>query len=404
MKVLFLTLLDFKSITEHNIYTDLLREFVKNGHSVYAISPVEKRFNENTRIIKEGQSTILKLRIGNVQKTNLIEKGISTITLEGNFIKGIKTYFSDVKFDLVLYSTPPITLQKVVDFVKKRDKAKTYLLLKDIFPQNAVDLNMMSKSGIRGLFYRYFRNKEKMLYAISDRIGCMSPANCRYILEHNPTIDSDTVDLCCNSIEVRKISIGIAEKILIKQKYEIPEDKKVFIYGGNLGKPQGIDFIIQCLISQLKNEEVYFLIVGEGTEFNKLEIFFNTYKPKNMKLLNSLPKDDYDKIVAACDVGMIFLDYRFTIPNFPSRILSYMQNSLPVLACVDKVTDLGEIIEKGEFGWACTSDNPENFSKMIDKICKDNIAEKGRNARLYLEEKYTVSESYKKIMEKTPWK
>ena len=94
-------------------------------------------------------------------------------------------YFADIKFDLILYSTPPITFYKAIEYVKKRDGAKTYLLLKDIFPQNAVDLGMMSKTGLKGLIYKYFRKKEKKLYAISDKIGCMSQANVDYVLKHN---------------------------------------------------------------------------------------------------------------------------------------------------------------------------------------------------------------------------
>ena len=109
MNVLFLTLLDFGSIEEHNIYTDLLREFAKHGHKLYVISPVERRKRQETRLLETDKATILKLKIGNTQKTNLIEKGISTITIEPQFISGIKKFFSNVKFDLVLYSTPPIT-------------------------------------------------------------------------------------------------------------------------------------------------------------------------------------------------------------------------------------------------------------------------------------------------------
>ena len=138
MNVLFLTLLDFSTIDENGIYTDLMREFVKDDHNLYIISPTEKRKNEPTKLIDNGKVKILKLQIGNTQKTGLIEKGISTLTIESKFKNGIKKYFDDVKFDLILYSTPPITLQKAVEFVKYRDQAKTYLLLKDIFPQNAV--------------------------------------------------------------------------------------------------------------------------------------------------------------------------------------------------------------------------------------------------------------------------
>ena len=99
----------------------------------------------------------------NITKTNLIEKGISTLRISSQYKSAIKKYFSDVKLDLILYSTPPITLVNCIEYVKKRDGAKTYLLLKDIFPQNAVDLGMMQKSGVKGLLYKYFRCKEKKL-------------------------------------------------------------------------------------------------------------------------------------------------------------------------------------------------------------------------------------------------
>ena len=128
MNVLFLTLVSFSSLQERNIYSDLLREFVKNGHQVYVISPVEKRQGKATHIIREKNVTILRLKIGNIQKTNIIEKGISTVMLEPTFKKAIRKYFVDVKFDLVLYSTPPITLVGAIEYVKRRDGAKTYLL------------------------------------------------------------------------------------------------------------------------------------------------------------------------------------------------------------------------------------------------------------------------------------
>lgn len=368
MNVLFLTLLDFDSLDERNIYTDLLREFAKHGHNLFVISPVEKRKKQETRLLKTDKAMILKLKIGNTQKTNIIEKGISTISIEPKFIAGIKKYFSDIKFDLVIYSTPPITFCNAIEFVKRRDGAKTYLLLKDIFPQNAVDLGMMSKSGAKGLIYKFFRNKEKKLYRISDYIGCMSKANVDYVLKHNPEINPEKVEICPNSVEVVDMSVDEETRREIRKKYSIPLDKKVFIYGGNLGKPQGIDFMIECLKSQKKNKDAYFLIVGDGTEYGKIESYVENDKPMNVRLMKRLPKDDYDKMVAACDVGMIFLDHRFTIPNFPSRILSYMQAKIPVLAVTDSNTDIGKVIVEGGFGWWCESDRVENFIICLERI------------------------------------
>lgn len=398
MKILFLTLLDFDSLEDRNIYTDLLREFVKHGHSVSVISPVERRTGRKTELIKERRTVILKLQIGNVQKTNLIEKGISTVDLENRFIAGIKKYYSSIKFDLVLYSTPPITFSRAVEFVKKRDSAMTYLLLKDIFPQNAVDIGMMSKFGMKGLLYKYFRQKEKKLYAISDYIGCMSQANVDYILRHNPRIKNDTVDVCPNSIEVVDMRVDGNIRNEMRHKYGIPLDKKVFIYGGNLGKPQGIPFLIKCLKSQLKNPNVYFLIIGDGTEFDKLQQFFNEQKISNMKLMKRLPKEDYDQMVAACDVGMIFLDYRFTIPNFPSRLLSYMQAGIPVLVVTDPNTDVGKVIMGGGFGWWCESNDVKKFCEKVSEICKSNLKNMGSKGFNYLKDNFTVEESYKIII------
>lgn len=399
MNILFLTLIDFSTLDERGIYTDLLREFKLSKHKVYIISPTEKRNRQSTVLIKNEDYKILKLQIGNIQKTNIIEKGISTLTLEGKFLKAIKKYFTDVKFDLVLFSTPPITLQKAVSYVKKRDNAKAYLLLKDIFPQNAVDLGLMKKEGINKFIYNYFRAKEKQLYVLSDFIGCMSKANTDYVIKNNPDLSPSIVEVCPNSIEPISIEQNENTKKIIREKYKIPLNKTVFIYGGNLGKPQGIDFLIKCLKANKNNEKIYFVIAGAGTEFNKLREFFDDEKLPNAQLFSQLPKDQYEALANSCDVGLIFLDARFTIPNFPSRILSYMQAAMPVLAATDINTDLGSVIEKGNFGLWCQSNNVNGFNERAWQLCNAGLRkEMGKNARKYLEENFTAKHSYEIIM------
>lgn len=395
MKILFLSLIEFESIKERNIYTDLLREFIKNGHQIYAISPAERRRNIETHLVNEDHATILRLKIGNTQKTNIIEKGVSTVMIEPTYKKAIKNYFSDVKFDLVLYSTPPVTLVSAVEYVKKRDNAKTYLMLKDIFPQNAVDIGMMSTTGIKGLLYRHFRRQEKKLYSISDQIGCMSQANVDYVLKHNPELDPKIVKVCPNSIDVIDKSVDAETRKQIREKYGIPLDKKVFVYGGNLGKPQGIPFLIECLRKCQDIDDAFFLIVGDGTEYRLLENYVKTEKPKNVKLMKRLPKEDYDTMVGACDVGLLFLDHRFTIPNFPSRLLAYMQAKLPILAVTDQNTDIGRIIEDGEFGWWCESNDSSRVKEIVDSItCSKKLKE---NAYKVLNQCFSVRRSYEII-------
>ena len=399
MNVLFLTLLAFDSIQERTLYTDLLREFVKNGHHIYAISPVEKRQNQETQLIEEENATILRLQIGNTQKTNIIEKGISTVMIEPTFKKAIREYFSSVKFDLVVYSTPPITLVSAVEYVKKRDGAKTYLLLKDIFPQNAVDIGIMSKTGLKGLLYKHFRRQEKRLYRISDRIGCMSQANVDYVIKHNPEVDSKIIEVCPNSFDVIDKSVDAETRKQIREKYDIPLDKKVFVYGGNLGKPQGVPFLIECLKKCESITDAFFLIVGDGTEYSVLENYVETEKPKNVKLMKRLPKEDYDTMVGACDVGLIFLDHRFTIPNFPSRLLAYMQAKLPVLAATDPNTDIGKVIVDGGFGWWCESNDADQFKRIISELDSNSFVNIGNNGFKYLSDHYSTANGYQIIQQ-----
>lgn len=403
MNVLFLSIAEFDSIYQREIYPDLLREFMKNGHEIYVVSSIEKRNKQKTTIIKEGNCHILKVRVGNITKSGLLQKGIASVLIGSQYKKAISSHFKDIKMDLVLYSTPPITLAHAIKYVKKKDSARSYLLLKDIFPQNAIDIGILSFGGLKGVIYRYFRKKEKQLYAVSDYIGCMSQANVNYVIRHNPEVHPSKVEICPNSIDIVDMRENEFIRRQIREKYRIPLDKKVLVYGGNLGKPQGIDFLMTCLKRQKNNENVFFLIVGDGTEYKEIESFIGEENLQNVTLLKRLPKDDYDKMIAACDVGMIFLDNRFTIPNFPSRLLSYMQAALPVLACTDPNTDIGQVIKEGEFGWWCESNDIASFDVLISSILEDDLKRKGDNSYAYLKDHYSVATSYAIIKKTLGW-
>ena len=114
--------------------------------------------------------------------------------------------------------------------------------------------------------------------------------------------------------------------------------------------------------------------------------------------MRSLPKDEYDTVTASCDVGMIFLDHRFTIPNFPSRLLSYMQVGIPVLACTDRASDIGAVISDGGFGWWCESNSVDNFSSLIPRCISSDLHKMGDNGFSYLSENYSSKNSYDEIM------
>ena len=397
MNIIFLTLVPVADIEDSGIYHDLMRKFRDEGHQVYIVSPCERRLGLDTSLTESGGVHLLNAKTLNIVKTNIVEKGLGTLLLEYQFKKAIKKHLNGVRFDLITYSTPPITLTNVVKYLKKKNpKAVSYLQLKDIFPQNAVDIGMFSASS---LFYKFFRRKEKALYRNSDYIGCMSPANVEFVLKHNPEIVSERVEVAPNSVDLCHTDItDNTDNDAIRIKYGLPTDKPIFIYGGNLGKPQGIPFLIECLNANANRNDCHFLVIGTGTELPKLQTWFEEKKPQSVTVMNGLPKADYDQLVKSCDVGLIFLDHRFTIPNYPSRLLSYLENKMPVLCATDPNTDMGRISEDNGYGYWCESIKPEEFTVLVDKMIISDRKAMGEKGYEFLKKNYLVQNTYDAIV------
>ena len=396
MKVLFLTLANIDP-NSNGLYMDLLRELRKQGHDVFVVYPNEKRMNGCTILSIEEDITYLRVKTGNITKTSFIEKGIATLMIEKQFISAIDYYYNDIVFDLVLYTTPPVTFEKVIRYIKEKTQCKSYLILKDIFPQNAADLEIIKKKGI---IYKYFRIKEKKLYEISDYIGCTSKGNIEYIKRHNPEINTKKIELFPNSILPRQLENKTIDKKSLREKFGIPNSAVVFVYGGNIGRPQGIDFIKDVIKKADDKENLFFMILGSGTDFDNLSKFIADLNIKNVSISQSVSNDEYWRLLSCCDVGLIFLDNRFTVPNTPARLTYYMEAALPILAATDKNTDIDLILEEANCGKWIESGDVEGFYTQIDLLMKNKEFREqlGSNGREYMEKNLNVGINCKTLL------
>lgn len=391
MKILFITLLDLSDLSKKSIYHDFVNELSARGHNVTILCPTEKRFEKNTELKCYDSTKILRVKVGNITKTSKIKKGISTLRVERQFNKAMKNYLDDLDFDLLIYTTPPITLNKLIKYLKRRYKAKTYLLLKDIFPQNAVDLNMINK---KGFIYKIFRFKEIDLYNISDYIGGMSQENINYINEHN-TIKAKT-HIFRNAIYKEEYSGVEVENI--KKQYNLDENKKIMLYGGNLGEPQGIDYIKKIMKRFHEINGAQLMIVGDGTHFDELEKFSLQINNKDINVYKYLPKEEYDKLIAACDIGLIFLDHRFTIPNYPSRLTSLLNAGKPILAATDINTDIKDDIFNNQIGLWNESNDVDAFINNANKLLKSDLKAYSENAKNFFESEFRIEDNIDRLL------
>lgn len=397
MNVLFLSLLDYDSLEQTNIYTDVLREFVENGHFIYAISPIEARNKRNSIPNNQTKYKIIKPLVGNITNTPVIEKGMSLLRFPGQIIQCIENKIGNASIDLFIAATPPVTNDVIIQYVKQKYNAKIYLLLKDIWPGNIFKVRLPGGIVTQTIVHLFFRKHEKCLYRLCDYIGCMSPANVQYILKNNSDVSPEKVHINPNSITPEKVILSADEKKKIRKQYNIPEDKICFVYGGTLGPGQDIKNVVECL-KRCKDLNCHFFIAGKGIEESLISEYIEVEKPDNVTYSQWIPNSKYKRVLASCDVGLVFLRYNSNTPSFPSRILSYMELGLPIISCTSQVSDLNSIIEDGHFGWGSFSNDPDSFYDAVCRCMKADLAIYKQNSRAYLEKNYTAENSYNIII------
>lgn len=390
MKILYIATSFPEPSKGATIYTDLAEALHEAGHEITVAVSEQSKNQKNTDLGTERGFSVLRVVTGNYYDVNLLEKGITSLKIPILMKKYIRQYLKNKKFDVVLFESPPTTNVDLIEWAKKEFDCPAYLMLKDIFPQNALDLGIMTK---RNPIYYYFLSKEKKLYKVANIIGVMSEANKKYLLENNQ-IDENKLELFPNTKKL--VETVPTHNYEMRNKLNIPSDATLFLFGGNMGKPQNIKLLSQAIIEFQNDSEVFFLFVGRGTERKRLEETIKQYNISNALVLDNLPRNEYEKITVESDVGLIMLDPNFTIPNFPSRILSYMEYGKPVLAATDEISDIGDLIVNGRFGrWVSGKDEKAFYEAINEFKSLDLRNEMASNSRKVVEEQFNLNMSVK---------
>ena len=329
MRILFFTLVEMRTIYAKGIYPDMVKDFVKKGHHVDYFFPLEKNF---TQYGNNYSLNSIKVR-HKIQKTNnFIYKYLSYKFLESTFSKIIRN--TKISYDLLIIVTPSIFQTKIVKSFKfKFNNSKVLLLLKDIFPDNALDLKILSNKFPKFLILKYFKYIEARLYKLVDKIGVMTELNRDYFSQHNKQF-INKVFMSPNSIEFYEIS-----KINTPDKLGIPLDKVIITFIGNIGLPQYPEKIRELIDNSNKN--FFFIFIGTGSKEKEL----NNFSSSKLLFINkNLSQTDVDQYLINSHLGLVVLNKKFNVPNFPSKILSYLNACLSILAITNEYNDLRYLI------------------------------------------------------------
>lgn len=294
-------------------------------------------------------------------KVNFIVRGISQLSMPYVFISKIKKYVRD-NVDAVIVYSPPLTLARVGEAIKRKYRAMFIFNVQDIFPQNAIDLGILKNRFL----IAFFGMIEKRAYKIADVIAVHSEGNRAFLIDYKG-VPNEKVHILHNWIDTRDFA-GRERTGNFRKKYGL-ENKFLFLFAGVIGPSQGLDLVVKAAKRlEALSDSICFLIVGDGMEKEKLKNMADSLGLKNVIFKPFVSKKEYSILVKDADVGIVCLTSLNKTPVVPGKILGYMAASVPVVAFLNKESDGHKIIKDAQCGYSVISDDPAKAAEIMLKI------------------------------------
>ena len=353
---------------------DLSSEFTAQGDTVTAIIPS----NSQTKAIVEkihGNLQIIYVKAFKTKDTSYLIRTFSEFV--NPFLIWIRLrnskLFLQNSVNLVVWYSPSIFWGPLVKRIKKRWGCQSYLILRDIFPDWASDLGLLSKHNPALYFFRLAANYQ---YQQADAIGVQSPNNISYLLKQYPKLKIK-LGVLWNWMHVEvdqpRCSIRLSETSL--------SDKKVFVYAGNIGVAQGISTFLNIIEAYSKFENVGFLFVGRGSEMSELKRRVSDAKFKNVLFYPEIPPEQINDLYVQCHAGIVVLDGRHRTHNIPGKFVSYMHAGLPVFGIVNLGNDLINIVRDFGLGYVGDSSTIDSILDAANLFIYNTLVEPGIKQR-----------------------
>jgi len=355
-----------------HLMQEMAESLKDRGHRVFVVTSyphhnlADGHNNQRFNIITdENGIQVLRIKTIPAHMVGYLIRGFSQLILPYLFLYKIKRLIK-VKIDIVIVYSPPLPLAIVGEKLKEHSRAKYILNVQDLFPQNAIDLGILKNRFLIDFFERIEANA----YTSADHIVVHSENNGIF-LNKKKEVPYEKVNVIHNWIDIAPYK-HIKKTGRFRKIYGI-QDKFIFLFAGVLGPSQGLELIIKAADQLKKFPEICFLIVGDGTEKNKLVRMAEEYGLTNICFRPFVSKEEYPELVKDADVGLVCLSSMNKTPVVPGKILGYMAASIPVVAFLNKESDGHKVIEDAQCGFTSVSDDPTTASGVILKIYKDRV-------------------------------
>ena len=133
-----------------------------------------------------------------------------------------------------------------------------------------------------------------------------------------------------------------------------------------------MEFLLELAKEYKERDNIVFLIIGRGAQKQKIVNLIKSEKILNVIVKDFILRNEYYNLIKQCDIGLINLSRKFTIPNTPSKTTDYFEAGIPILASTDRNTDYkGLLTKKAKAGlWSETGDL-KTYKSNFDKLFSD---------------------------------
>ena len=365
------------------IMRDLALELVRLGHDV-KVAAASDDLPQKVSVTQEDGTTVLRVNTGGLKINARALRGWRESRLSARMWRGGKNFFRSNPCDLIIFYSPSIFFGALVHKLKQLWNCPSYLVHRDIFPKWALDAGALKP----GLVYNFLRRKELEHYDVSDLIGVETPGNLRYFAEELGHKNYPLEVLLNWADMAGKPSPGDSR---LRQELGLV-GKVVFFFGGNIGVAQDMDNILRLAASVRDHRNIFFLLVGSGSEVERLNAVIARQNLLNVRILPPVPQPEYLASVAQFDVGVITLDRRLKSNNLTGKLLGYLQCGIPVLASLNPGNDLGPILRDSDAGIACENGDDAGLRAAALLLASNPAlrSRMGANARALGETRFSV--------------
>jgi hypothetical protein len=369
---------------------ELACELKERGYEVTVITPQPKQ-KEKLKVDNIDNIIVCRFRSGQIKNIGKIKRTFNESLLSLYAWRYTKNYLKNNHHELIIYYSPTIFFGSFVSKLKNLWNAKSYLILRDFFPQWAVDQGMIKKDSFIESYFRYF---EKINYEHADTIGVMSPKNLEMF--KNIFYDKYKLEVLYNWSTSKPVEKNIDYKQILGLI-----DKTVYFYGGNIGYAQDMMNLIRLVKYMKKYPQAHFVFVGVGDEVEFVQKSIIKDDLTNLTLLPAVSQKEFQQMLVSFDIGLFSLHRNHTTHNFPGKVLGYMAQSLPVLGSINEGNDLKNIIEDFNAGYISLNGDDKLFFQNAELLldnknnCRHVISE---NAKKLLNEKFSVKSVANQIL------